>query len=189
MPLLEAIEQRAGAQGVPVDARIEVGRSYRHALLRLLESETVDRVIVSATALPRVGFSGDDLVWLLQEAPAEVLILRPAPEDTRVISANNGSRPNGALHQERAGPRSAFSTLSGWRKSWSKLGRADLVAVALQEARALELGHVVGLRARRRLSRAGSGLQGWPATAGGSGSDGSAGFGCSKSRLRPMLVA
>ena len=37
MSMLEAIEQRASAQGVPVDARIERGRSYRHALERLLE--------------------------------------------------------------------------------------------------------------------------------------------------------
>ncbi len=50
MSMLEAIEQRAGAQGVPVDARIERGRSYRHALARLLEHETFDRVVVSATA-------------------------------------------------------------------------------------------------------------------------------------------
>ena len=91
-------------QGVPVDARIEVGRSYRHALLRLLENETVDRVVVSATAIPGVGFSGDDLVWLLQEAPAEVLILRPAPEDTRVISASNGNRPNGAVRNGATRP-------------------------------------------------------------------------------------
>ena len=104
LPLLEAIEQRGAAQGVPVDARIEVGRSYRHALLRLLENETVDRVVVSATAIPGVGFSGDDLVWLLQEAPAEVLILRPAPEDTRVISASNGNRPNGALRNGATRP-------------------------------------------------------------------------------------
>jgi two-component system sensor histidine kinase KdpD len=31
MPMLEAIEQRAAGQGVPVDSRIERGRSYRHA--------------------------------------------------------------------------------------------------------------------------------------------------------------
>src|SRR4029077_3386562 len=36
MPMLEAIEQRAATQEVPVDARIEQGRSYRHALRRLL---------------------------------------------------------------------------------------------------------------------------------------------------------
>ena len=60
MPMLEAIEQRAAAQGVPVDARIERGRSYRHALERLLERETFDRVVVSATATGAAGFSGDD---------------------------------------------------------------------------------------------------------------------------------
>jgi nucleotide-binding universal stress UspA family protein len=92
MPLLEAIEQRAAAQGVPVDARIERGRSYRHALLRLLDEETFDRVVVPATALRRSGFSGEDLIWLLEEAPAEVVILRPDPEDTGVISANGATR-------------------------------------------------------------------------------------------------
>ena len=78
MPLLEAIEQRASAQEVPVDARIERGRSYRHALARLLDRETFDRVVVPAGANGGDGLSGDDLVWLLRSAPAEVLILRPA---------------------------------------------------------------------------------------------------------------
>jgi hypothetical protein len=94
MPLLEAIEQRATAQGVPVDSRIERGRSYKHALLRLLEEEDFDRVVVPATALPQSGFSGSDLVWLLEETPAEVVILRPAQDDTRVVSgARNNGRP------------------------------------------------------------------------------------------------
>jgi nucleotide-binding universal stress UspA family protein len=87
MPMLEAIEQRAAAQQVPVDSRIERGRSYRHALARLLDRETFDRVVVSATATGTAGFSGDDLVWLLDKAPAEVLILRPGPEDHRVVAA------------------------------------------------------------------------------------------------------
>jgi hypothetical protein len=84
--MLEAIEQRAAAQRVPVDSRIERGRTYRHALARLLEHETFDRVVVSATATGAAGFSGDDLVWLLDKAPAEVLILRPGPEDRRVVT-------------------------------------------------------------------------------------------------------
>ncbi len=88
MPMLEAIEQRATGQGVPVDARVERGRSYRHALNRLLEHETFDRVVVSATATGAAGLSGDDLVWLLEKAPAEVLILRPGPSDeSRVVAA------------------------------------------------------------------------------------------------------
>jgi len=95
MPMLEAIEQRAAAQGVPVDSRIERGRSYRHALARLLEHERFDRVVVPATAAGGAGFAGEDLVWLLERAPAEVLILRPGPEDHRVLTAslNGNGRP------------------------------------------------------------------------------------------------
>jgi nucleotide-binding universal stress UspA family protein len=92
LPLLEAIEQRASAQGIAVDSRIERGRSYKHALLRLLDQEDFDRVVVPATALPGSGFSGEDLVWLLEQAPSEVVILRPAEDDTRVVS---GARNNG----------------------------------------------------------------------------------------------
>ena len=88
MSLLEAIEQRAASQGVLVDARVQPGRSYRDALRRLLAGEQFDRVIVSTTDSPTNGFSADDLKWLLERAPAEVLILRPAPEDTRRISAD-----------------------------------------------------------------------------------------------------
>jgi nucleotide-binding universal stress UspA family protein len=91
MPMLEAIEQRAASQGVPVDARIERGRSYRHALERLLEREDFDRVVVPATLDVGAGFSGDDLVWLLAKAPAEVLILRPGPDDRRFVTAKNGN--------------------------------------------------------------------------------------------------
>jgi nucleotide-binding universal stress UspA family protein len=90
MPMLEAIEQRAASQSVAVDARIERGRSYRHALRRLLDREKFDRVVVPATATGSTGLSGDDLVWLLEKAPAEVLILRPAPDDARRVSLAAG---------------------------------------------------------------------------------------------------
>jgi hypothetical protein len=90
--MLEAIEQRATAQGVNIDSRIERGRSYRHALARLLDQERFDRVVVPATAEVGAGFSGDDLVWLLEKAPTEVLILRPGPED-EMLTAANGARP------------------------------------------------------------------------------------------------
>jgi nucleotide-binding universal stress UspA family protein len=86
MPMLEAIEQRAAAQDVAVDARIERGRSYRHALRRLLGQEEFDRVVVPATSTGSAGLSGEDLVWLLEKAPAEVLILRPAPGDERRLA-------------------------------------------------------------------------------------------------------
>ncbi|HLY48613.1 MAG TPA: universal stress protein [Solirubrobacteraceae bacterium] len=86
MPLLEAIEQRAASQGIPVDSRVARGRTYRDALRRLLQEEPVDRVIVSATDSPNKGLTADDLEWLLERVPAEILILRPAPQDTRQIT-------------------------------------------------------------------------------------------------------
>ena len=85
MPMLEAIEQRATGQGVAVDARVERGRSYRHALSRLLDREDFDRVVVPAAAESRSGLNSDDLVWLLEKAPAEVLILRPGPQDRLTV--------------------------------------------------------------------------------------------------------
>jgi hypothetical protein len=91
MPLLEAIEQRASSQGIAVDSRVGRGRSARDALRRLLESEHFDRIIVSADEDPRRGLSYEDLRWLLERAPAEILILRPAPEDTRRISSQGVS--------------------------------------------------------------------------------------------------
>jgi nucleotide-binding universal stress UspA family protein len=103
MPMLEAIEQRASAQGVPVDARIERGRSYRHALGRLLREESFDRVVVPASASGASGASGDDLVWLLQKAPAEVLILRPGPEDRRVVGADGAGVNGGGGFSVRTG--------------------------------------------------------------------------------------
>ncbi len=88
MPLLEAIEQAATSAEIPVDARVARGRTYRHALARLLDEEPVDRVIVPAVGDARSGLSGDDLVWLLEQAPAEVLILRAGFADHRRVTGD-----------------------------------------------------------------------------------------------------
>jgi nucleotide-binding universal stress UspA family protein len=88
MPLLEAIEQRAIKRGVEVESRVSRGRTYRDALRRLLDQEQFDRIIVPADQGLRNGFSPADLEWLLDRVPAEVVVLRPAPDDTRRISAN-----------------------------------------------------------------------------------------------------
>jgi hypothetical protein len=87
MPLLEAIEQRVASQGIPVDSRVGRGRSARDALRKLLDGEHFDRIIVSADEDPRAGLGYEDLRWMLERVPAEILILRTAPEDTRRISA------------------------------------------------------------------------------------------------------
>ena len=87
MPMLEAIEQRVAGQGVLVDARVARGRTERDALRRLLESERVDRVIVSVPHRPN-GLDAGDIDWMLKRIDAEVMILRPAPDDDRTLSTD-----------------------------------------------------------------------------------------------------
>lgn len=78
MPLLEAVEHAALRAGVPVDARIESGRTPVHALRRLWETERFDRVVVPA-GTNGGGFTPKDLTWMLTHAPTETLIFRPDP--------------------------------------------------------------------------------------------------------------
>ena len=84
MPLLEAVEHEALRCGVPVDARIEKGRTPTHALGRLWQVERFDRVIAPASTQQRNGnggFTPKDLTWILSHAPAETLVLKPAPAE------------------------------------------------------------------------------------------------------------
>lgn len=81
MPILEAVELAARRAGVPVDARIERGRSRIDGLQRLWEEEWFDRVVVPAPAPGHPGFSPKDLAWMLTHAPSETLVLRPAPDE------------------------------------------------------------------------------------------------------------
>jgi hypothetical protein len=83
VPLLEAVEHTALRAGVPVDARIEKGRTATHALRRLWEAESFDRLVVPARADGHAGFDPKELAWLLTNAPTETVILRPSPTDDR----------------------------------------------------------------------------------------------------------
>jgi universal stress protein family protein len=79
MPLLEAIEHAAHREGVPVDARIEKGRTPTHALSALWEAERFDRIIAPAPDRQGPGFTPKDLTWILTNSPVETLVLRPQP--------------------------------------------------------------------------------------------------------------
>jgi Universal stress protein family len=79
MPLLEAVEHAALRAGLPVDARVETGRTPTHALQRLWEVERFDRIVAPAPAGGRYGFTPKELQWILVHAPAETVILRPDP--------------------------------------------------------------------------------------------------------------
>ncbi|HTU84208.1 MAG TPA: hypothetical protein VMF57_01465 [Solirubrobacteraceae bacterium] len=81
VPLLEAIEQRATEAGVPVDSRIERGRNRRHALRRAIAEERFDRIVIAAASRGSHGFDADDVAWLIDHAPGEIVVLRPSAED------------------------------------------------------------------------------------------------------------
>ena len=87
MPLLEAVEQAALRAGVPVDARVESGRTPIHALKRLWEAESFDRIVIPAPNGGRNGFSPKDLIWMLTHAPTQTLILRPTPRQAGARAA------------------------------------------------------------------------------------------------------
>ena len=87
VPLTDAIKRRAAAESVPVESRTARGRTYRDALRRLLAQERFERVLVSAGDRGRPGLSGRDLEWLFERVPAEVLIVRPAPDELERVAA------------------------------------------------------------------------------------------------------
>ena len=75
---------------MPVDARIERGRSPIDALSRLWEVESFDRVVIPAPAPGRAGFTSKDLTWMLDNAPGEVIVLRPgANGDDGAVATSN----------------------------------------------------------------------------------------------------
>jgi hypothetical protein len=80
MPLLEAVEHAALSAGVPVDARIEKGRTLTHALQRLWAVERFDRIVAPASGNGHKGFSERELAWVLTHAPAETVVLKPSPD-------------------------------------------------------------------------------------------------------------
>jgi hypothetical protein len=83
MPLLEAVEHASLRAGIPVDARIERGRTPIDALNRLWAVESFERILVPAGAPGHPGFAPRDLSWMLEHAPTETLVLRPAPDGSR----------------------------------------------------------------------------------------------------------
>jgi hypothetical protein len=84
---VDAIQAKAAAAGVAVDPRVARGRSYRDALRRLLQEEWFERTIVLPSSSQDLGRSVEDVQFLLEQVPGEVMILRPDPEDRIGIKA------------------------------------------------------------------------------------------------------
>ena len=98
MPLLEAVEHAALRDGVPVDARIESGRTPIHALQRLWDAERFDRIVVPAPAGRGPGFTPKDLTWML-DARAERDADPPADPGGR-----GGARYAAVAQRQPSGP-------------------------------------------------------------------------------------
>jgi hypothetical protein len=99
MPLLEAVEQRATEAGIPVDSRIVRGRNRRHALREAIADEKFDRIVIAASAQGSPGFDPDDVAWLLDNAPGEIVVLRPSAEELGVSSVDGGRNLKESPHR------------------------------------------------------------------------------------------
>jgi hypothetical protein len=105
MPLLEAVEHAALRAGIPVDARVETGRTPIHAIERLWAVESFDRIVVPAPTGRSPGFAPKDLLWILTHAPSETLILRPQPN--HLTQPNHVAEPSRRAREET--PRTAVA--------------------------------------------------------------------------------
>lgn len=93
--LQDAIEHTAATSGISIDARIECGRSYRHALRQTITNERFDRVVLAASPPGRGGLNADDIAWVLANTPGEIVVLRPGTDDHRFAPPTRkpGRRP------------------------------------------------------------------------------------------------
>lgn len=100
--LQEQIEARAAAAGVPVDSRIERGRSLRHALRETIQNERFDRIVVAAAADGhRGGFDADDIAWLLRNAPGEIVVLRGTERGSDPLAKGTTVGPGAETHRRQ----------------------------------------------------------------------------------------
>jgi hypothetical protein len=97
MPLLEVVEQRATLAGVPVDSRIERGRTLRHALSELITHEQFDTLVVAAVDATDAGFHPDDIGWILEHVKGEIIVVRSGGRIGFTPLPRGGRRPRRRL--------------------------------------------------------------------------------------------
>jgi hypothetical protein len=81
LTLQDAIEHIATTCGISTEARIECGRTYRHALRQAITNERFDRVVLAASPPGQGGLNPDDIAWVLANTPGEIIVLRPGQND------------------------------------------------------------------------------------------------------------
>ena len=139
IPLQEAIEQRAAAFGVPVDARIERGRTYRHALRQTIANERFDRIVIAASSKERPGFdSRGRRVAARQRAGRD---RRPAPRPGR---ARSRSWPHAGRSRGRARAARARRLIRATACSFAPCAAAHALAIFAAGIAAGTINTVVG---------------------------------------------
>jgi hypothetical protein len=102
--LQDAIEHNAATCGISIDARIECGRTYRHALRQAITNERFDRVVLAASPPGHGGLNPDDIAWVLANTPGEIIVLRPGTNDEGVapLTPKPRRRPPKRIRQPAA---------------------------------------------------------------------------------------
>jgi hypothetical protein len=81
LPSAEIELDAVGADAAPArECELARPRTYRHALLELIDHEHYDQIVVAASPAGAAGFTAGDLAWLLARAPGEIVVLRPGDE-------------------------------------------------------------------------------------------------------------
>ena len=89
---------------VPVDARIERGRTNRHALRQTIAHERFDRIVIAAAADASAGFDPDDVAWLLARRRARSWSCgraRRSAHPAAPVGKRWAPRPRGDVHQRQ----------------------------------------------------------------------------------------
>ena len=121
----------------------------RHAIRQLVEHEPVDTIVVTAGDAGRPGLLPDDIGWLLEHVPGEIIVIRPGTADLLLLTPPGRSRPARSWRAAgrrpgRAMPRRGTPDANGHR-AWLRSGAlrgspGEAVAdpgVGADEARAL----------------------------------------------------
>jgi hypothetical protein len=108
--LQDAIEHTATTCGISIDARIECGRTYRHALRQTITNERFDRVVLAASKPGHGGLNPDDIAWVLAHAPGEIIVLRPGTNDHRFAPLTLKPRRRPPKRIRQPGPGTSLTT-------------------------------------------------------------------------------
>lgn len=110
LALGDAIEQTASTCGISVDARVERGRSYRHALRQTITHERFDRVVLAASRPGCGGLNPDDIAWVLANTPGDIIVLRPGTNDERLAPLTRKPRRRSPKRTRQPVPRTGVAT-------------------------------------------------------------------------------